>query len=256
MTSRISQLSARAWLAGGVLALCVAAAPAAQALTAAAGADADTALGVNVATGSAILAVPSGAGLAQLGGLGGAGSFDQLGLESATMSTMAERRLGGSHWLGVSFALRATSSQSRQLFGSSTTVATSTSFGAVAALSWRMVWNPGGKVEIGPYAAAGYRRGTSESITERTSSTPEDEGEDVARSSNDGAVGAAGLNLDAHLTEHIGVRLAVQLASVEWTRSSSIAPVNSVVAAAPKSEATVFRAGLAIAPSLGLRVRF
>lgn len=132
----------------------------------------------------------------------------------------------------------------------------STSLSAAASLSWRMVWNPGSRVEVGPYAMLGYRRGASDATTSLLAAdgSVDSSSESSARSQNVAVAG--GLNLDAQLSDHVGLRLAVQLAQASWSTQTAVSTGDTAQSSPSASVETALAAGLAIAPSLGLRVRF
>ncbi|MCB9740296.1 MAG: hypothetical protein H6747_13630 [Deltaproteobacteria bacterium] len=226
------------------------------------GADADTAFGVNVATQSFVGTAPSGiTGIGGLGGLAGGvglGVLGGLSGESPSLTATAERRLAPAHWLGLTLAVSYADQSASSAANSSSSAAEvqSASLSAAAAVSWRMVWNPGSRVEVGPFAMLGYRRVASDATTQLLDADGKVDAtsESSARSQNVAISG--GLNLDAQLSEHVGLRLAVQLAQAGWSTQSAVSTSDTAQTSPSESESTSVSGGLAIAPSLGLRVRF
>lgn len=178
----------------------------------AAGADADTAFGVNIATQSFVGAVPAGIdGLGGLSGGVGLGVLGPLSGEAPSLTATAERKLVPAHWLGLTLAVAYADQSASSAANSSNSAADvqSTSLSAAAALSWRMVWNPGSRVEVGPHAMLGYRRGASDATTSLLAADGSVDSSSESSARSQSVAVAVGLNLDAQLSDHVGLRLAV-----------------------------------------------
>ncbi len=206
--------------------------------------------------GVGVLGAPGG-----LGGLGGVGGLAGGAPGSPSLAATVERRLSRRHWLGVTleFAYAAADASSPTGAGAGSGLpaaeTSSESLGTTAGLTWRYVFNPGDRVELGSFVQASYRLQQSDSWAALSNADGEIEQTTVHSRAHTAAL-SGGANLDANLSDNLGLRVAVTLAEAAWSQQEMGVDGDPGGGVASDRSSSAISAGLKLVPSLALRVRF